>query len=187
MPKQATPLTDTKIRNMSPESKDITLFDGGGLFLLIKTTGSKLWRLKYRHVGKDKMLGMGAYPEVSLKEARSRRDAARKLFASGINPSDARKEVAREEQATATTFSQVFNEWLDIQASKLADTTVNKIRSSMDIHALPKIGERPIAEIKVGEILVVLRTIEAKGALEMARRVRAWMSRVFRYAVITSK
>ena len=125
MPKQATPLTDTKIRNTSPGSKDITLFDGGGLFLLIKPTGSKLWRFKYRHTGKGNMLGMGAYPEVPLKEARSRRDAARKLLANGIDPSEAREEVAREEQAAATTFSQVFNECLDIQASKLADTTVN--------------------------------------------------------------
>ena len=187
MPKQATPLTDTKIRNTSPGSKDITLFDGGGLFLLIKSTGSKLWRFKYRHSGKDNMLGMGTYPEVTLKEARSKRDAARKLLANGINPSDARKNVAREEQATATTFNQVFNEWLEIQASKLAETTVNKIRSSMEIHALPRIGKRPITEIKVDDLLGLLRTVEAKGALEMARRLRAWMSRVFRYAIIIGK
>jgi integrase len=187
MPKQATPLTDTKIRNTSPGTKDITLFDGGGLFLLIKATGSKLWRLKYRHLGKDNMLSMGAYPEVTLKEARSRRDAARQLLANGTNPSDARKELAKEEQATTTTFRQVFDELLLIQASKLAETTVNKIRSSMEIHALPKIGELPIAEIKVDDLLVMLRNIETKGALEMARRVRAWSSRVFRYAIIIGK
>ena len=164
MPRQVVPLTDTKIRGIQSSEKPITVFEGGGLFLIVQPKGGKWWRLKYQHLGKTKALSFGTYPEVSLKEARDRRERARKLLANGTDPSEDRKEQKRAAQATATTFKDVFSEWLDIEATKLSTRTVNKIQASMDIHALPKIGEMPISEIKVNDLLVMLRTVEAKDA-----------------------
>lgn len=187
MPRQVVPLTDTKIRSLHASDKPINAFDGGGLFLIVHPKGGKWWRFKYQHSGKTKTLSFGTYPEISLKEARDRREKARRLLANGTDPSEDRKEQKRTAQATATTFNDVFSEWLDIEAAKLSVRTVDKIRSSMSIHALPKIGELPIADINVNCLLGMLRAIETKGALEMARRVRAWTSRVFRYAVIVGK
>jgi integrase len=187
MPRQVVPLTDTQIRNLKAADTPISKFDGGGLFLLVQPGGGKWWRFKYTFAGKTKTLSFGTYPEITLKEARERRDEARKLVAHNIDPSADRKERKRAALATVTTFEDVFTEWLDIEASKLAITTVDKIRSSMKNHALPKIGSLPIADIKLDVLLAMLRSIEATGALEMARRVRAWTSRVFRYAVIVGK
>lgn len=187
MPKQALPLNDTKIRAAQATGKPLHLFDGDGLFLLVTPNGGKWWRFKYRFAGKNKTLSFGTYPEISLKEARNRREQARKLVANGTDPAEDRKEQKRSQAAQVTTFARVFEEWLDVQKSKLADTTYNKIKSSMAIHALPRIGQLPIAEIDVEALLSMLRAIEAQGALEMARRVRAWTSRVFRYAVITKR
>lgn len=187
MPRQVVPLTDTKIRNLHASDKPINAFDGGGLFLIVHPKGGKWWRFKYQHAGKTKTLSFGTYPDISLKEARDRRDQARKLLANGTDPSEERKEQKRSNQAIATTFKDVFTEWLDIEATKLSVRTVDKIQSSMDIHAIPKIGALPIANIKVNDVLTTLRIIEAKGALEMARRVRAWTSRVFKYAIIVGK
>jgi integrase len=107
--------------------------------------------------------------------------------ANGTDPSAERKEQKRAAIANSTSFEQVFREWLDIQRAKLAKCTSEKIRASMTIHALPRIGSYAIADIKVDDILTMLRAIEIQGALEMARRVRVWTSRVFRYAVITGK
>jgi len=187
MPRQALPLTDTKVRNLQASEKPITAFDGGGLFLFVHPKGGKWWRFKYQFAGKTKTLSFGTYPEITLKKARNRREQARTLLAHGTDPSEDRKEQKRTSLATATTFKDVFTEWLDIEASKLSVRTVDKIRASMEIHALPKIGGLPIADIKIDAILSMLRVIEAKGALEMARRVRAWSSRVFKYAIIVGK
>ena len=187
MPRQVIPLTDTKVRSLQASEKPITAFDGGGLFLYLHPKGGKWWRFKYQFAGRTKTLSFGTYPEITLKDARNRREEARKLLANGTDPSEDRKEQKRMALAIAATFGTVFAEWLRIEATKLSIRTVDKIQSSMDIHALPKIGDLPIAEIKIDDLLTMLRIIEAKGALEMARRVRAWTSRVFRYAIIVGK
>jgi len=175
------------VRSLKAVDTPISKFDGGGLFLLVQPGGGKWWRFKYTFGGKTKTISFGTYPEITLKEAREQREQAKKLVAHNIDPSEDRKERKRAALATVTTFQDVFTEWLDIESSKLSVRTVDKIRSSMKIHALPKIGSLPIADIKLDVLLVMLRTIEAKGALEMARRVRAWTSRVFRYAMIVGK
>jgi hypothetical protein len=185
MPKQALPLNDTKIRASEACDKPIHLFDGGGLFLLVHPKGGKWWRFKYQFAGKTKTISFATYPEISLKEARNRRELARTLVAHGTDPAIDRKEQKRAQAAQAITFEQVFHEWLDIEKTKLADATYNKIKTSMSIHALPCIGQLPIGSIGVDQLLTMLRAIEAQGALEMARRVRAWTSRVFRYGIIT--
>lgn len=187
MPRQALPLTDAKLRSLRAHDKPVSSFDGKGLFILCTPNGGRWWRFKYRFAAKTKTLSFGTYPEVSLKEAREKRDQARELLAKGIDPSEARKEQKRILLASSTKFSDVFDEWLDVQTSKLAKGTVEKIRSSMTNHALPKIGGLPIDEVKVEALLSMLRSIEEKGALEMARRVRAWASRVFRYAIVTGR
>lgn len=187
MARQALPLTDTKIKATQAGPKPQHLFDGGGLFLLVNTNGSKWWRFKYRFQDKTKTISFGTYPEVSLKVARERREQARKLVANSTDPSEDRKEKKRAVEAATSSFQQIFNEWLDIQKSKLAAGTHEKIKSSMSTHGLPHIGKKPIADIKIDDLLTMLRIIEAKGALEMARRVRAWTSRVFRYGIIIGK
>jgi len=163
MPKQTLPLNDTKIRATEAIDKPVHLFDGGGLFLLVQPKGGKWWRFKYQFAGKTKTISFGTYPEVSLKEARNRREQARSLVAHGTGPAVDRKEQKRAEAAQAITFDQVFNEWLDIEKSKLADTTYNKIKTSMTIHA-PRIGQQPIGYIGVEQLLTMLRAIEAQGA-----------------------
>ena len=187
MPRQAQPLTDTKVKTLQPAEKPYSAFDGGGLFLLITPTGGKWWRFKYRFAGKTKNLSFGTYPEISLKDARERREQARRLLANGTDPSEDRKEQKRVLLASVTTFRDIFAEWIGIESGKLGASTIEKISTSMEIHALSKIGKLPIAEIEVDDLLTMLRAIEAKGALEMARRVRAWTSRIFRYAIITGK
>jgi hypothetical protein len=187
MPRKVAPLTDAKIRTVLPSDKDITLVDGDGLFLLIKPNNSRLWRFKYRFQGKPKMIGMGSYPVVSLKMARERRGEARTLVASGIDPSQQRKDERAAQSAAVRTFAKLFDEWLDHKTSHLAETTKAKIRNSMDAHAIPKLGTKPVTEITSEDVLNCLRVIEAQGALEMARRVRAWISRVFRYGIITGQ
>lgn len=187
MPRQTIPLTDSKIKALRGGNKPRSAFDGGGLYLLVNPKGSKWWRFKYRFGGKTKTLSFGTYPEIGLKEARERREQARKLLANGTDPSADRKEQKKALASSATTFAQVFEEWLDVQAANRSQRTIEKIRASMRIHALPSIGHLSIDKIDIDPILELLRAIEKKGALEMARRVRAWTSRVFRYAVITKK
>lgn len=153
----------------------------------MQPNGGKWWRFKYNFAGKTKTISLGTYPDIGLKEARDRREEARKLVAHNIDPSEHRKEQKRSARAAATTFDDMLAEWLDIESSKLAAGTVQKIRASMEIHVLPKIGAIPIADIKIEVLLAMLRAIEAKGALEMARRVRAWTSRVFRYSIVVGK
>ncbi|MDP5280360.1 integrase arm-type DNA-binding domain-containing protein [Sphingomonas sp. DG1-23] len=182
------PLTDTAIRQAKHGPKPIKLFDERGLFLLLQPSGGKLWRLKYRVDGKEKKLGLGTYPDVSLKEARKRRDEARSKLADGIDPAAAKKAAndARRE-AAGNTFRTVAEEYLDkIAREGRAAVTIGKSRwlySLID----KDLGSRPVAEIKPAELLSTLQKVEAKGHLETARRMRSLASRIFRYAVATSR
>lgn len=181
------PLTDAKIRNAKPGTKQVKLFDGDGLFLLVSPSGGKWWRFKYRFGGKEKLLSLGTYPEVSLSEAREKRFQARKQVAAGVDPSEARKaqQAANTEQEDA--FEVVAREWhakfSATWSACHAETTLRRL----DLDAFPVIGARPIGEIKAPELLSMLRRIESRGALETAHRVRAICGQVFRYAVATGR
>lgn len=181
-------LTDTAIRNAKPARKTLKLFDGGGLHLVVNPAGSKLWRLKYRMQGREKLLSIGAYPAVSLKAARQARDEARALIAAGRDPSAAKRH-ARTEAASeaADTFGGVASEVLDkLRKEKKAPATIAKTEWLLGM-ANASLGSRPIADITAREILVPLRKVEASGHYETARRLRSVIGRVFRFAIATDR
>lgn len=181
-------LTDTAIRNAKPTDKPVKLTDGGGLYLLLKPNGSRWWRLDYRFDGKRKTLSMGVYPDVGLKDARAKRDEARKLLANGIDPSENRKaqKNARSEQA-ANSFEVVAREWFSKYSPGWAKGHADKIIRRLERDIFPWLGNRPIAEITAPELLQSLRRIEARGVLETAHRALQNCGQVFRYAVQTGR
>jgi integrase len=177
-------LNDTRVRTAKPADRPIKLSDSGGLYLLIKPNGSKLWRLAYRFAGKQKSLAFGVYPEVTLKHAREKRDEAKRLLADNVDPS---MQHRLEKLKAASTFRAVAEEVLvKLEREGRADVTLAKKRWLLDF-AYPAIGERPIADITALEVLAVLRKVEARGRYETARRLRSTCGIVFRYAIATSR
>ncbi len=174
-------LTDIRVRNAKPGEKPTKLSDGGGLHLLIQPSGSKLWRLAYRFGGKQKTLAFGVYPKVSLAEARSRRDEAKRLLIRNLDPS------AQRRIDNGNTFTAVAKELLaKLEREGRASATLVKKRWLLGF-ALPVIGHRPVGEIAAPELLSVLRTAEARGHYETARRLRSTCGMVFRYAIATGR
>ncbi|MDR5794488.1 integrase arm-type DNA-binding domain-containing protein [Caballeronia sp. LZ008] len=181
-------LTDVGVRNAKPRDKLYRLFDERGMYLEISTSGGKWWRLKYRFGGKEKRLSLGVYPDVSLKEARERRDEARKLLANGIDPGIERKvQKAATVERAANSFEAVAREWFARQAPGWAASHADKIMGRLEKDVFPWLGGRAIAEIRPPEVLAVLRRVEARGALDTAHRVHQNCGQVFRYAVATGR
>ncbi len=182
------PLTDTAIRKAKPGEKPIRMFDGGGLYLEIPPSGSKLWRLKYRYAGKEKRLAFGSYPDITLAEARERRDQARKLLANGVDPSEQKKaQKSASHERAANSFEVIAREWLEKNMHRWAESHSSRLLQRLENDAFPWIGGRPIAEITPPELLAVIRRIEARGTLDTAHRVRGDCGQVFRYAVATGR
>jgi integrase len=179
-------LKDTAIRAARPRSKAYKMFDTEGLYLEVSPAGGKWWRLKYRFAGKEKRLSLGVYPEVSLKDARARRDRARQLVAAGIDPSDARK-AERLAVAGAESFEAIAREWHAKFSAGWVDSHGQRIMRRFEVDLFPWLGKRPVAEIKAPELLAVLRRIESRGALETAHRALQNCGQVFRYAVATGR
>ncbi|WP_374358154.1 tyrosine-type recombinase/integrase [Pseudoduganella danionis] len=184
MPKLAVPLTDIQPRTAKPKDKPYKLSDGGGLYLLINTDGAKYWRMDYRYGDVRRTLAFGKYPEVTLAQARDKRLAARKLLDQGIDPSQDKKERQREQtEANANTFEKVARDWHANKRASWQERTAENILHRLEIDIFPLIGNRPIAEIKAPVILDVLRKIEKRGALDMAKRQGQVCSQIFRYAI----
>ena len=182
------PLTDTAIRNAKPGAKPIKLFDERGLFLLVTPTGGKWWRFRFMFDGKEKLLSLGVYPDVSLKDARERRDEARKLVANGVNPSENRKiQKSARADLIANSFEVVAREWFAKYSATWAKNHGDRIIRRFERDIFPWIGGRPIAEINAPELLAVVRRIENRGALETAHRALGNSGQVFRYAVATGR
>lgn len=181
-------LTDTAIRNAKPGDKPIKLFDGGGLFLHITPAGQRYWRLKYRFAGKEKLLALGIYPEVGLKEARDRREEAKRLLGEGIDPSVERKlKKAETVERAANSFEAVAREWHVKYAPGWAASNAGKVLARLENDVFPWLGARPIAEIKAPDLLTVCRRVESRGALDTAHRVLQTCGQIFRYAVATGR
>lgn len=187
MPKRITPLTDTKVRTAKPEGKPVALFDGGGLYLLVTPSGGKLWRLKYRFDGNEKLLSLGAYPEISLADARQRRDEARRNVAHGINPSSLRKAQKQAQTEETETFEVIAREWYAKFTPTWSAGHAESIKGRLEKDLIPWLGKLPMKEIKATKVLEALRRIEDRGALEQAHRVRTIVGQVFRYAVATGR
>jgi integrase len=177
-------LSEARIRSAKPRERAYKLFDERGLFLLVTPTGGRLWRLRYRIGNLEKLISLGAYPDVPLKRAREKRDEARRLVADEIDPSADRK--ARR-AAMLVTFEGVAQEWLDLQSKSLAPETISILGSRLNSALYPYLGSRPVGAITAQELLSALRRIEARGRNETAHRVRALAGRVFRYAVATGR
>ncbi|MFT3960517.1 tyrosine-type recombinase/integrase [Propionivibrio sp.] len=181
------PLTDTAIRKAKPAEKPYKLADEKGLYLLISPTGSKWWRQKYRFGGKEKLLSLGVYPDVSLKDARERRDEARKLLANGTDPGEAKKaEKQASSERTANSFETIAREWFAKHSATLAESNATRTIRRLERDLFPWIGNRPIAEITPPELLTVLRRIEARTT-DTALRAKVSCGQIFRYAVQTGR
>jgi len=184
-------LTDVKVRNAKPGARALKLFDGGGLYLLIMPAGGKCWRLKYRFAGKEKLLALGVYPEIGLRQARDRRDEARKLLASGIDPSEQRKAAKAAaiaaERREQDSFEAVGREWFQKYSPGWVSAHAETVRRRLEGDVFPWLGARPVNEITAVELLEVLRRVEARGALETAHRIKQILGQVFRYAVATGR
>ena len=181
-------LTDAAIRNAKPRQKPYKVSDSKGLYLQVNPQGSKLWRLKYRIHGKERKLALGAYPEVSLAEAREARDAARKQLAQSIDPSSVKREARIEASLRArNSFAHVADDLIQKKTREgLAAPTLKKMHWFVKLLG-PEFGRRPIAEITPHEILHELRKHERRGRLETANLLRSFVSRVFRYGVATAR
>lgn len=179
-------LTDSAIRASKPQDRPYRLADGRGLHLHIAPTGGKWWRMRYRYAGKEKMLSLGTYPDVTLKEARQRRDEIRRQLTAGIDPSAARKAEQASAQG-ADSFEALAREWFGKFSATWSESYVVKVTGHLNNDLIPWLGTRPVREILAPELLAVIRRIEARGALETAHRALQTCGRIFRYAVATGR
>ena len=180
-------LNDRQINNLKASEKALKLSDGGGLYVHVTPQGAKLWRMAYRFNGLQKLLSFGAYPAIGLSEARQKRDAAKKLLASDVDPAfQSKQEKIARLEAGQNTFATISENFLNKNEREgKADATLTKKRWLISL-ALPDLGRRPIGEISASEILVPLRKVEALGNYETAKRLRAVIGQVFRYAISTA-
>jgi len=176
-------LTDTAVRNAKPKAKPYKLTDERGLYLLLTLSGGKLWRFKYRLMGKEKLLSLGVYPDVSLARAREKRDEARRLLAEGIDPAAKKK---AEKVAKADTFRAVAEEFLTQREKGWAPTHARKVKARLE-WLYPFVGDRPVGAIEAPELLRPVRTIEECGKGETAKRTLLNAGQVFRFAVATGR
>ncbi|CRG52569.1 phage integrase central domain-containing protein [Yersinia wautersii] len=181
-------LTVRQIDTAKPKEKPYKLSDGGGLYLEVTTNGSRYWRLKYRYAGKEKRLAFGVYPEVSLAQAREKREAAKKLLSAGSDPGELKKaEKIAQKLNYENTFEAIAREWHQLRADRWSLRYRDEIIDTFEKDIFPYIGKRPIAEIKPLELLETLRKMEKRGALEKMRKVRQRCGEVYRYAIITGR
>lgn len=174
-------LTDAKIRAAKPDAKSYKLTDGAGLHLLVHTNGSKYWRLRYRHLGKEKTLALGLYPDASLSEARLKRDEARKLITEGIDPCE-QKRVAKAASDANLSFETIARQW-HASNKKWSESHSEKVLKSLESHVFPYIGLRDITTLKTPDLLIPIRAAESKEIYEIAARLQQRIAAVMRYAV----
>lgn len=181
-------LTVKQLNAVEPRAKPFKLPDGNGLFVLVRPNGSKLFRLRFSHGGKQKDLSLGAYPKLGLKEARLKADEAKAQARRGEDPAEAKKAVKRKTaHQTANTFEAVAREFVANRAERRAEQYQGYTLRRLQNDIFPEIGNRPIREITAPDLLAALRKIEERGASEMAHRVRVICGQVFRYAIQTGR
>jgi integrase len=179
-------LTDTKLRQLKDVAKSKKHSDGRGLYLHQTPDGGKRWRFKYRFEGKEKLLALGTYPDVSLADARDRLSDARSQLAKGIDPSAARQAAKTERrEKLGNTFRSFAERWFEQGSTKWAESTKSKIRFYLDRDLLPKLGDMPIADIRRPALIETLRSIEERDAIDVAKKCRSWLLGIFRYAVVS--
>lgn len=175
-------LTDTKVRAAKPDEKAYTLTDSDGLFLYIHPNGSKYWRFRFRFGGKQHLMAFGVYPEISLADARERRDAARKQVALGIDPRELKKELKEEQQKEFNTFEKVARDW-HATNQRWSEGHSYRVLKSLEDNIFAAIGKRNIAELKTRDLLEPIKAVEMSGRLEVAARLQQRVTAIMRYAV----
>lgn len=178
------PLTDPAIRNAKSADKPVRMFDANGLYLEISPSGGKWWRFKYRFAGKEKRLSLGVYPEVGLKDARAKRDAARKLLAEDVDPGEARKvrKLVKMDRS-ANSFEAIAREWYQKQLHTWVSSHADDVLRRLESNLFPDLGRRPIGELEAPELLACLNKIEKRGSYDLAHRVLQVSGQVFRYGI----
>jgi integrase len=179
------PLNDAAIRAARPGEKPVKLTDGGGLYLLLTPGGSRLWRFRYRFGGRETTLSMGPYPAIRLKDARRRRDEARRLLALGLDPGAERRRRSALRQAES--FRALAVEWFSVWSAGASESARLRTWARLEKDVLPALGNLPVAEISAPEVLEVLRRVEERGALATAKKARGEISRILRYAIATAR
>lgn len=174
------PLTETQAKNAKPRERAYKLADSEGLFLLVQPNGTKLWRMKYRFAGKEKLLSFGAYPALGIAAARDKRKAAKALLAEGKDPMKAKGEVTSE---NGDTFYMVAKRWHENRQSALNPAHAERVWSRMERDVFPSLGQRLIHEITAPEVLEMIRKIEIRGALDISRRAKQGVGQVFQFAI----
>lgn len=175
MAKSTLPLTNTEIKNAKPKEKDYKLFDGGGLFLLVATTGGKRWRLKFRFNNKENIIALGTYPSLSLKDVREIRDNYKSMIAKGINPVEEKKskleKIKFEERKKENTFFKVSQEWHQNYKTEVSENYHIKLDRALENYLYPYIKNKPIEEITRLDIIEILQGLKNRGLIDTASRV----------------
>ena len=181
-------LTELGIKKAKAGDKDKKLWDGKGLYLLLTTSGSKYWRLKYRFDKKEKVFAIGVWPEVKLKEARQKRNEAKLILKSGNDPSLVKKNQKFNQHIQhSNSFGSISNEWIEMKRKEWKEDHSNDVKRAFEIHLLPDLGHRPINEITSADLLMVLKKIENQGKYETAKRARQKCEAIFRYASLSQR
>ena len=187
MARSTLPLTNTEIKSAKVKEKDYKLFDGGGLFLLVAKTGGKRWRLKYRFNNKEKVIALGTYPSITLKDARTKRDEYKSLIANDIDPNELKKQkkerVILQEKKSKNTFYKVSQEWHTNYASEVSENYHEKLDRALELYVYPFIKNKPIDEITRLNIIEILQDLKEKNIQETAKRVFMLLNKIYRYAV----
>lgn len=175
-------LTNISIKNAAPKDKDYKLFDEKGLFLLVKKNGAKYWRLKFYINGKEKLLSLGVYPEISLKDARIKADDLRQQIRKGDDPSAERKESSKP-PIKNQSFEEVARRWHQLNLPRWTPRYAMKIMQMLERRVFPFVGQTPLIEINNADVLTVLRLMENDGVRETTRKVRTYIQQIFTFAI----
>jgi integrase len=177
-------LTDTEARKARPTTKPYKLADSGGLFLAVMPPGGKLWRWKYRFEGREKLMALGSYPEVSLAEVRNRHAEGRRLLAAGVDPMARRMATkTASQEKIGTTFGAIAAQWMEHWKEDKSLRHVDSTRRRLNANILPTLGALQIGDIQAPDVVAMVRAVEARGARDVAKRALETTGQIFRYAI----
>ena len=185
MARKSTTLTDSAIKTAKPREQAYKLSDGQGMYLEVMPTGSKLWRMKYRYEGKESRISFGAYPAVTLQQARQHRADAREQLAQGLNPTAERRIDKEDQRQSGTTFAVLAQEWYEYNAPRWVESTRYKAKLYLDNDISPVIGATPLSAITRPDLVALVRKVEARGTLNAAGKIRQWLHQIFRHGLAT--